>query len=97
MEKVYILEIEDLINNTARTFGVYSSEEMAESDIPDHDEDKFRYYITEVEVDVSFNKQFDIDNDSISDILSQLMEAGIVDQLVDENGNFVYVTTDKGD
>jgi hypothetical protein len=95
MEKVYILEVEDLTDGLARMFGVYSSEDLAESDIPEHDESEFKYYITEVEVDVSFDEQFDL-TDETSEVTMELMQEGLVDQFVDENGNFVYELTEKG-
>lgn len=66
--------------------GAYSSEEKANDQIPENSDETF--FIYDVEVDAPVEK-------TLGSITEELMKSGIVDQLVDEDGKFVYVLKDE--
>jgi hypothetical protein len=65
--------------------GVYSSKERAEEQIPDISDETFFVYSVEVDAPIE---------ETPESITEELMRSGVVDQLIDEEGNFVYVLKD---
>jgi hypothetical protein len=62
--------------------GVYSSKERAEEQIPEVSDETFFIYSIEVDAPIE---------ETPESIIEELMKSGMVDQLIDEEGNFVYV------
>jgi hypothetical protein len=102
--KVYFLERIDLNKDIHDIIGIYSEIEKAELEVTDSTESDFdaniMYNITEIELDVKLSEQNsnqqELLEEDIQEGLLELMREGLVDQLVDENGDFVYTITDTG-
>jgi hypothetical protein len=91
----YNLEIE---NDPGEFIGVYSDIEKAESEIPENEEENFIYDIAQIKLNVNILKQQKNEDhiEEVQESLNELMSKGLVDQLVDEKGRFVYVITEEG-
>ena len=68
--------------------GAYSSEEKANEQIPENSDETFFIYDVEVDAPIGGTPE---------SIIEELMKSGVVDQLVDEEGKFVYVLKDDSD
>jgi hypothetical protein len=67
--------------------GVYSSEELAESKVDELQEtETLSYFIQEIEMDAPPI----LTEEEVEDALQGLMDMGVVDQLIGEDGNFYY-------
>tara|TARA_R100000808_G_C2100681_1_gene117845 strand:+ start:582 stop:923 length:342 start_codon:yes stop_codon:yes gene_type:complete len=94
---VYVLELVRNVANdefSMETIGLYSSEEKAIeaiTSLPDETDD-YVYNIEEFELDAN-------PRDFLGDLsadLKELMDLGVVDQLVGEDGEFYYTITEAG-
>lgn len=68
--------------------GAYSSEEKANGQIPENSDETFFIYDVEVDAPIGGTPE---------SIIEELMKSGVVDQLVDEEGKFVYILKDDSD
>ena len=95
-KKVFILERIDIIDSisTYETLGVYSTMRRAKKEIETlpKERENMKYEIREFELN---GRAIDKIED-LEAILKGLMDKDLVDQLVDENGDFVYTLTQEG-
>ena len=95
---VYVLELVRSIDDgvfSMEAIGLYSSEEKAIeaiTSLPDETDD-YVYNIEEFELDADPRNFLD----GLADDLKQLMDLGVVDQLVGEDGEFYYTVTEAGE
>lgn len=78
--------------------GVFSTMEKAKDSVPSHDEEKVSYFIIETplnEVMEQDEQDEHIDKEEVEKILMEQVKLGLVEQFVDENGNFVYEPVEK--
>ena len=97
MTNVFIIESMALIdgeNISSQTLGVYSSEEKANKELEKlKDSKSVIYSIAVIKLDAPIINNADLE--SIEENLKIMMDQGIVDQLVGEDGNFYYTLTDE--
>jgi len=101
---VFFLEKINLTTEETELIGVFSSEDLALAEMETRDyedeEEDYSYSITEVIVDKTIEEQTEFFEqqfqDEIEQDLIQLMKDEIIDQLIDEDGKFVYKLTEKG-
>ena len=95
---VYVLELIRSIDDgvfSMEAIGLYSSEKKAIeaiTSLPD-ETDNYVYNIEEFELDANPRNFLD----GLADDLKQLMDLGVVDQLVGEDGEFYYTVTEAGE
>ena len=95
---VYVLELVRSIDDgvfSMEAIGLYSSEKKAIeaiTSLPD-ETDNYVYNIEEFELDANPRNFLD----GLADDLKQLMDLGVVDQLVGEDGEFYYTITEAGE
>jgi DNA-binding PadR family transcriptional regulator len=97
--KIYVLEEVCRIGGSfsIETIGVYSSQELIEkaiSTLPEETKD----YVYNIEI-FHLNdppKGFIITEEEIMEEIKKMMDMGLVDQLVGEDGNFYYSLTEAG-
>lgn len=103
MSSVYLLFQVNVTTTERELIGVYSDKDLAEAEALNRsklsDDENILYDITpQIDVDVDLSSQ-DLNKrmeDEIQEDLIALMNEGLIDQLVDENGNFVYTLTSEG-
>lgn len=94
---VYVLELIRSIDDgvfSMEAIGLYSSKLKATeaiASLPDETDD-YVYNIEEFEIDANPRNFLD----GLADDLKQLMDLGVVDQLVGEDGEFYYTITESG-
>lgn len=75
--------------------GVFSSMKKATEAIPEHNEDELSYFTVETVLNEIIDLSGEVDQEEVEKILMEQVKAGLVEQFIDENGNFVYEAVDK--